>query len=394
MFEEIKTQPFELRDYQVSGVRTALDHLLNGSHRDIPVIVAPTGAGKSLYVAKIASTLEKDVLVFQPSIELLEQNYAKFLAYGGNGTIFSASAGQKNIGEVTFATIGSVKDIADQFSHIRYVVIDECHLVSPKDDGMYMKFFDGLPNVKVIGLTATAFRNKRYSFGYSYTQLNLLPRERPRFFNDIIHVTQIKELYDKGFLCPVKYIALSWDNGVLKVNSTGGEYTDESIKEALDIQKINQRIPDIIKQSIEKGRKSRLVFVHSVADAEYLSSIVPNSSFVSAKTSKSDRKKIIEKFKCGEITTLFNVSTLTTGFDYPPLDTIIIARPTMSLALYMQIIGRGVRISEGKEYCALVDMCGNIDMFGKLEDIIYTKDRKGMWILKSGEKLLSGVPLN
>lgn len=385
---------YELRDYQVSGVTVALDHLLNGSHRDIPVVVAPTGAGKSLYVAKIASTLEKDVLVFQPSIELLEQNYGKFLDYGGKGTIFSASAGQKNIGEVTFATIGSVKDIPEQFSHIRYVVIDECHLVSPKDGGMYMKFFDGLPKVKIIGLTATAFRNKRYSFGYSYTQLNLLPRERPRFFNDIIHVTQIKELYDKGFLCPVKYIALSWDKGVLKVNSTGGEYTDESIKEALDIQQINQRLPDIIKQSIEKGRKSRLVFVHSVDDAERLARIVPQSSFVSAKTKKSERKEIIAKFKRGEITTLFNVSTLTTGFDYPPLDTIIIARPTMSLALYMQMVGRGIRVSEGKEYCALVDMCGNIDMFGKLEEITYSKNAKGMWVLKSGNKLLSGVPLN
>lgn len=381
---------YQLRDYQVSGVNAALEHL-KSNRKYISVIVAPTGAGKSLYVAKIASELKENVLVFQPSVELLEQNYSKFLAYGGEGSIFSASAGQKEVSGVTFAMIGSIVKTPELFSHVEYVIIDECHLVPPDSASMYSKFFSSLGKVKVIGLTATAFRTKRYSWGFS--QINLLPRERPRFFNDILHVTQISELYEKGFLSPVKYLPISFDRSELKINTTGAEYTDASIKKALSIQKINEQIPAIIEQSKQKGRKSRLVFVHSVEDAKYLASVVPASNYICAKTNKKERKEIIDSFKNGEINTLFNVSTLTTGFDYPPLDTVIMARPTMSLALYMQIIGRGVRKHEGKEDCAFVDLCGNIKMFGKFEDIRYVNTPSG-WVLTNGRKQLSGVPLS
>lgn len=387
---------FTLRPYQQEGVDAALDFFEFGDKKDRPVIVAPTAAGKSVYIADIANQLREGVLVIQPSKELLEQNYAKFKAYGGQASIYSASLNQKNVGRVTFATIGSITKQAHLFGHVKYILIDECHLVPPEPGSMFMQFLTKMPGVKVIGLTATAFRLKRYTDPFTqqpYSQINLLPRERPRYFNRFLHITQIKELYDAKYLCPIRWIPLEWSNGALRYNTTGAEFSDDSMKDAISQQKIYERIPGIIKQSVDKGRKHRLVFVKNVSDAEDLARIVPSSACVSALTKKKDREKILTDFKAGRIQTVFNVGVLTVGFDFPALDCIIIARPTMSLALYIQMVGRGIRLFDGKADCAVVDMCGNLDRFCKMEDIIYTLDDENGWILSSGEKQLSGVKL-
>lgn len=262
---------------------------------------------------------------------------------------------------------------------------------------MFVTFLSGMPQAKVIGLTATPFRLKKYRNPFSgipFAQINLLTRERPRFFNKFLHITQIKELYDAGFLCPIKYVPLTWDSGKLVVNTNGSEYSDKSIENALKNQKVKERIPGIIKQSIEKGRKHRVVFVYSVADAEELSKKVPNSAYVCATTPKKERHQILQDFKSGKITTVFNVNVLTIGFDFTALDTIIIARPTMSLALYMQMIGRGIRLHDGKEDCVVVDMCGNMSRFSRIEEIKYEKDKQGKWVIRDNQRVLSGVPLD
>lgn len=385
---------FTLRDYQDIAVKKALEFFTQGSSLGRPIIVAPTAAGKSIYIGHIANELKTGVLVLQPSKELLEQNYGKFKAYGGMASIYSASMGVKEIGDVTFATIGSVKNKQAEFAHVRYIIIDECHLVPPDEESMYMKFLWGLKDIKVIGLTATPIRLKKYRdrfTGETYAKINLLTRERPSFFNDFLHVTQIAELYEKGYLSPVRYIELTWDNGDLLLNTTGAEYTDESIDRAVKEQRIIERIPDIVKQSIEKGRKHRLVFVKNVYDAAFLTSKVPDSACIHSGTKKKDRDQILADFKAGKITTVFNVSVLTVGFDFPALDTIIIARPMFSLTLFMQIVGRGIRPYEGKEDCVVVDMCGNVARFGDISRIVYVEDASGKWVMRDDTKILSGV---
>lgn len=394
-----------LRGYQKEAVRKGLEYFKYGDKKDFPIVVAPTGAGKSIIIAHLAKALGEDVLVFQPSKELLEQNYAKFLAHGGEAKIYSASMKSKEVGAVTFATIGSVDNEA--FAHIKYVIIDECHLVPPKGNeynkkgelvkygSMFMQFLSTIPDAKVLGLTATAFRPKKYRHPFSgktYSQINLLNRERPKFFNSFLHITQIKELYEQGFLCPIKYIELTWRNGDLKLNTTGAEFTDESMDYEMKKQGIHERLPDIIRQSVEKGRKHRLVFMKNVGDAEYMVNVVPDSAYIHSGTKPKERVKILDDFKSGKIKTVFNVSVLGIGFDFPELDTIIIARPTMSLAMYYQFVGRGMRNAEGKEDCAVLDMCGNIQRFSKIEDLEYVEvDRK--WVLRDGKRVLSGVPL-
>jgi len=389
---------YTLRDYQQEAVSTGLEFFREPSQsRTDGIIVAPTGSGKSLIIASIAKELGSGVLVLQPSKELLEQNHEKFTAYDGEASIFSASVGVKEIGDTTFATIGSIKSLPHEFDHVRYVLIDECHLVPPNASSMFVSFLRKLSGVKVLGLTASPFRLKKYNdpfTGVAYSQLNLLMRERPRFFTNFLHITQISEMYARGYLSPVKYIELAFDGKDLKVNSTGAEYTEQSMDYALRDQKVHERLPGIIQQSIDEGRRHRLVFVKNVADAERLAAQVPKSACVSAQTKKKDRERILKDFRRGEILTVFNVGVLTVGFDFPALDTIIIARPTMSLALYMQMIGRGVRLSQGKLDCAVVDMCGNFRKFGKMEDIQYVQDAKGQWIISDGYRQLSGVRLD
>jgi len=273
----------KLREYQKTAIDKCLEFFAKGTDGGRPIVVAPTGAGKSILIAHIAHKLAKDVLVLQPSKELLEQNYAKFKMYGGEASIYSASFGVKEIGDVTFATIGSVKDKVEDFAHIKYIIIDECHLVPPKKDSMFVKFLSQMNGVKVLGLTATAFRLKSYQDPFSgvpFSQINLLTRERPRFFNAFLHITQIAELYEQKYLAPIRYIELTWDEGKLKVNTTGAEYTEKSVNEEIKRQMVYERIPQIVKQSIEKGRKHRIVFVQTVDDAEELARKVPHSACV------------------------------------------------------------------------------------------------------------------
>lgn len=216
----------------------------------------------------------------------------------------------------------------------------------------------------------------------------------PKFFTDVLHVTQIAELYEQRFLTPTNYIPLHWTNEGLKVNSTGAEFSDDSVDRAMVDQEVITRIPGIVRQARDKGQKHILVFVNSIADAEYLTTVVQSSAAVSSQTKKKEREELIEKFRAGEIQTVFNVGVLTTGFDFPELDTIIIGRPTMSLALYMQMIGRGIRLAPGKTHCSVVDMCGNYNRFGKIETIEYRQQPGGrLWELVNDGKVLSNVKL-
>lgn len=363
-----------------------------------PIIVAPTGAGKSIYIADVANRLTDGILVLQPSKELLEQNYSKYIAYGGRASIYSASAGKKEVGHVTFATIGSVVGVPELFDHVRYVIIDECHLVPPEKSSQYMKFLSRLKRVHVIGLTATPIRLKTYTDPFTdekYSQLNVILHERPRFFNDVLYVTQIRELADRGFYTPIQYVNLPFEENLLQSNSTGADFSERSVIAAELQNKIESKLPEIIDAGLRKGRKHCLSFVRTVEQAERLAEKLPLSAVISAQTKPKERAAILEAFKSGKVKTVFNVNVLTVGFDFPELDFVTLSRPTMSLALYMQMIGRGVRPSPEKDKCVFVDLCGNIDRFGEIEDIHFGLDESGKkWQLTNKGKVLTGVRMD
>ena len=147
---------YVLRPYQKQASDAAVA-AFTSKRESNGLLILPTGAGKSLVIADIAHRLDGPLLILQPSKEILEQNFAKLQSYGcWDCDVYSASVGRKNINRITFATIGSVMNHMDDFSHFRNVMIDECHGVNSKG-GMYEEFLHAVPR-KVVGLTATPYR--------------------------------------------------------------------------------------------------------------------------------------------------------------------------------------------------------------------------------------------
>lgn len=379
---------YELRDYQKQAVDAAVRFFNQPTDKN-GLIVLPTGAGKSLVIANIAIRLNAPVIVFQPSKEILEQNYDKLCSYGVMGVgIFSASFGRKEVQRITFATIGSVKNHKDYFRRFKYVIIDECHGVNP-ENGMYKDFIETI-QCKVLGLTATPYR--LYSTRFYGSMLRFITRTNPRIFNELLYHVQVKTLCDRGYLSPLNYYQMNVvDTSRLKVNSTGNDYTDASVRRLYKEIRFNDSLENIVQRLLVAGRTSVLVFTRFIEEAEYIvNRLGSNAAVVSSLTAKKDREAILSLFKQKKINVVANVGVLTTGFDFPELDTIVVARPTMSLALWYQMVGRAIRPYPGK-LGWIVDLCGNYKRFGRVDDLLLKQPRPGIWAVYSGNRQLTNV---
>lgn len=387
-----------LRDYQQEAKNAALAYI-NDPHKKTPgVIVAPTASGKSWIIAGIATEYTDPILVLQPSIELLEQNYEKFTMMGGEASIFSAGAGSKEIGHVTYATLGSIKNHAHLFRQagVKLVLIDECHDGYKPDKGsMFRNFMEVLKPKKVIGLTATPFRLKNNAQG---SRLVLLNRMRPGYFKHFIHITQIQDIVNRGYWCPSVDETWEMEEDMLKFNSTGSEFTEDSIKAYVEANGINNMIYLRILDAIFEGRKHILVFVDSAQSCQtfvdHLEKVKGiTSTYLTSKTKKKERKAIISGFKAGDIEVVFNFNILTTGFDFPELDCIIMGRPTNSLAIFYQIYGRGTRVHDDKEDFLFVDYGGNFKRLGHPKELILENYPEHGWAIFAGDRLVTGAVL-
>jgi DNA repair protein RadD len=379
---------FILRDYQKDAVDAAV-RFLKSKARWNALEVLPTGSGKSLVIANIAKVLGEPVLIFQPTKEILEQNYAKLLSYGFGAGIYSASKNRREIYDVTFATIGSVIRKTDLFRKFKHVIVDECHFCNPKA-GMYKQFIEALDGVKVLGLTATPYRLVTDGFGGSI--LKFITRTRPRIFTDLIYYVQNGELFDRGHLASLRYVSPNgFDRSQIRLNSTGADFDDRAVRKYYKSNNFPDSIVKTAQEAMNRGRKNLLVFTRFIEEAQYCVSKIPGSAIVTSETPKKERENILSGFKFGLIPTVCNVGVLTTGFDYPELETIIIARPTMSLALYYQMIGRGIRPHPEKPHTEIIDLCGNMKTFGRVEDLRLVDGGNGQWYVASRGRQLTNI---
>ncbi len=380
---------YQLRDYQQQAVDAAVTFFTSPVKHN-SIMVLPTGAGKSLVLANIALRLNAPVLILQPGREILQQNYEKLLSYGFvDAGIFSASFNRREIRPITFATIGSVKNYMDYFHQFKYVLVDECHFVNA-EQGMYKDFFDTI-KCKILGVTATPYRlYSNQNFG---SMLKFITRTRTRIFRDVIYQVQIGELLRRGYLANLKYYSLNVvDTSRLPLNTLGSDYSEEALKKYYEQIKYNDTLENIVRRLLIAGRQSILVFTRFVEEAVALANILgPKvARTVSADMSKTERARILEAFKAGRIKVVVNVGILTTGFDFPALSTIVLARPTMSLALYYQMVGRAIRPYNGK-IGWIVDLCGNVKRFGRVQDFVLHDTGNGKWAVFSGQKQLTNV---
>lgn len=368
------------------------------------------------------------ILVLQPSKEILEQNYSKFISYGGHAGIFCASVGRKDLSRVTFASIQSIMSrdrngkylSAHHFMHFRHIIIDEAHLLtelkgSKMDSKAVRLLKDKTAQIadfihmlterhgkapRILGFTATPFRlypcTDRH--GRNDSMLKFLTRMRPALFGKLGYHVQIKDLAEQGFLAPARYfnvvdqLSHGFDRSVLKVNSTGADYDEKALQEYYDTIDYKTDIVKII-QRINKTGRQVLCFMSSVADAEWVSSQLPDSATVTGKTPAAERKAIENAFKSGKLRSVANCGVWTVGFDYPSLKAVLLARPLRSLSMYYQMFGRALRPFEGQD-AWLVDAAKNLPVFGRIEDLRVDFDIKGLPVITgTNGKLLTGVPL-
>lgn len=385
-----------LRNYQEAAVQTGINSL--EKKKDNDVIVLPTGAGKSIVIGKIADNMAGHTLVLQPSKEILEQNYTKLSSLGRDDiAMYSASIGVKRIDKITLATIGSIYKKPEIFDQFEQILVDECDLVNAKE-GMYKSFFEAIQR-PVLGFTASPWRmqpgykipNKRGQYTGSVNKI--ITRTRPKVFNDLAHITQIKELYDQGFLCPLDYVQGHFDQGALALNTTGNDYTDASFKRIS-----HNVIKDAVAAAMTRKAKSTLIFTKFVEDAVKIVAELENYglryTIVTGDTKDEERDRVIRGLKSGQLDGVANVGVLTVGFDHPGLDHIILARATNSTRLYYQMGGRGFRIHPDKEFCTFTDLCGNVDRMGKFEDWQIRDDNGNKkYRLFNKNKPLTGIDL-
>lgn len=395
-----------LRPYQEEPIQKAIE-FFRKDNQDPALIVLPTAWGKSILAAYVAKYMPwfENLLVVQPSKELLEQNYNKFIMLCGDkgekqAGIYSASMNKKEIKPITFATIGSIKGIGAKFRDMGFakMLIDEAHLYPRKEESMLGQFLIDSGIKQVLGITATplkleSFTEKQGEQFDKWSSLTMLTNPSPdgSFFKSILHVGQVQEMTGQKFWSPLLYEILPFDTSELRLNTGGSEFSEDSQEMAYRLNNIRANIFGAL--DYHKERKHCLVFVPTVEEAEILAAEYPNSAVVSGKMSKKDRAAIIDAFKTGRIRVIFNVSVLSVGFDYPGIDMEILAISTASVAKYYQILGRGVRIDPGKKDCIIVDMGANVQRFGKVEDIRFIYEDKWRMYGTNGI-LLTGIPIS
>ncbi|WLI74632.1 DEAD/DEAH box helicase [Halomonas alkalicola] len=371
--------PPSLRPYQQEAVRRVIEHF-RGSD-DPAAVVLPTGSGKSLVIAELARLARGRVLVLAHVRELVEQNHAKYLAYGLAADIFSAGLKRKrkeSARQVVFGSVQSVVRSLESFAapdHPRgpftLLVIDECHRVSPPEDASYRRVIEALraanPRLKVLGLTATPYRLGQ-GFIYHRHHHGMVRGDDDCFFRDCVFEQPLRLMVKQGYLAEPRRIdaalfrdgeELRYDFSVLSP-SASGLFREEELNRVVAGHRAT---PGIIAEVIERARDRQgvMLFAASVAHAEEILGYLPaaEAALVTGETPLAERERLIAAFKARELKYLVNVAVLTTGFDAPHVDLIAILRPTESVSLYQQIVGRGLRLSPGKRDCLILDYAGN-----------------------------------
>lgn len=373
---------YQLRDYQQTAVDLAIQWLRKNS--DPVLLELATGAGKSLICAEIARVMrtlsDKKVLCLCPTAELVEQNAEKFSLTGEGFSIYSASIGKSLREDVVFATEGTFKSVSEEHGgRFSCVIIDEAHKITPTIKKIIEDMRKSNPLLRVVGMSGTPYR---LGTGYIYEideNGQKMDDAKDPYFKKLIYKVGAGFLVDLGYLTRpaignngVK----GYDTKNLKLNSSFN-FVAKDLDEAFvgKGNKTAEIVADVIRQCNERGLKGVMFFAATVKHADEIMASLPayNSALITGETKKKERKDIIKRYKSQEIKYLVNVAVLTTGFDAPHTDCIAILRATESASLLTQIIGRGLRLSDGKEYCLILDYAENLEKFFPDGDIFNPK---------------------
>lgn len=397
----------KLRDYQEYAVQSVFDYFEQSSGN--PLIVMPTGTGKSLVIAGLIREIWRQypgqrIVVATHVKELIEQNHRKMVEFWPTAPagIYSAGLKRRDITPITFVGIASVSDRAEHFGHVDLVIIDEAHLLSPKEGTRYQVFINNLltinPKLKVVGLTATHYR-----LGQG------LLTEEGGLFTDICVDMATRDAFtwfiDEGYLAMLIPKRTAFELDVSSVGMQQGDYNQKQLQEAVDRESVTRAA---LYEAAQTGadRNHWLVFSSGIEHAEHIAGTLNHemgidATFVHSKMDDKTRDRNIRDFKAGQYRVMVNNGILTTGFDYPEIDLIAMLRPTQSTSLWVQMLGRGTRpVYKGdfdlstrdgrlaaigcgpKRDCLVLDFARNTPRLGPVNDPVLPR-RKGK--TKGGE---------
>lgn len=366
---------FEPRWYQDECVNGIFNYFYEGGKGN-PLAVVPTGAGKSHILGMFCERVlkqwpEQKILILTHVDTIIRQDYLAIREHlpPRQVGIYSAGVGRKQRCDVTVAGIQSIHTKYALFKETTIILIDEAHTVPPAGEGQYRKFLAQF-NCPIIGLTATHFR-----LGTGY-----LHEGKGRIFTDIAYEVDIERLIEEGFLAKLIPREPAVQVDMEGVHTQGGDFVKKESIERLDREGLTENIIEDLTQYKEKY-KQWLIFAIDIDHAELIALLLNRkgirTAVVHSKKSKKENEELKLLFKAGMYQCLVSVESLTTGFDVPSVDLIALLRPTKSPVLHIQMIGRGLRISVGKDHCLVLDYVGNVKRLGPINDVHIAVRKKG-----------------
>jgi DNA repair protein RadD len=371
------------RPYQNDAVTAIFAYYAKGGVGN-PVVAMPTATGKSLVIAEFIKFVlqrwpRQRIICLTHVKELIKQNEEKLREQWPQVPlgIFSAGLGQREVNfPVVYGGVASVVNCVEKFGWRDLMLVDEAHLISPKENTNYQNVIKRLrvinPAMKVIGFTATPYRMGQgmITDGSIFTDVCF----------DLCSFKEFNKLINDGFLvAPIpKSTATAIDTSKVKI--TAGEFNQGDLQKAVDIDSVTYAA---CRETVEEGfdRKCWLTFASGIEHAEHIASIFQSmgidAATVHSKMPAQEATNRINAFKEGKLRCIVNYGKLTTGFDHPPIDLIVMLRPTMSTGLWVQMLGRGTRpsLETHKENCLVLDFARNTIRLGPINDPVIPRKR-------------------
>jgi DNA repair protein RadD len=348
-----------LRDYQEKFIGGYHDHVAAGDRRILGV--APTAAGKTVLATEIVKqtvSAGERVLLLVHRRELIRQSSAKFYAANISHGIVAAGFPARPGEPVQVASIATLHARAMRTRQMELpaadlVIVDEAHHATAES---WARIIGGYPRAIVLGLTATPCRKSGGGLG--------------DIFETLIECPQVEALIAAGWLVPTRVYGPPDGPDLCGVNTRGGDYVENQLAERVDQP---QLIGDVVAHWFKYAQGQRtIVFATSVAHSLHLRDAFNEAGALAehldGATEGGERDAILRRLENGTTDIVVNCAVLTEGYDLPAIGCIVLARPTKSFSLYRQMIGRGLRIAEGKDCCIVIDHAGATKLHGYVEE--------------------------
>ena len=368
----------KLRPYQQDAIDATIAFL--NSDRGNPIIALPTGTGKSVVIGGLLKRLHGGArarskrfrsVMLTHSRHLIEQNARKYTQIFPNADLGIHCAGlhmRDWRNETIFASVQSIAKHPEVLGDRQLGLIDECHLVNARGEStMYMKAINATqkicPWIKWVGLSATPWRCDNG------------PLVGDGVFDDYsIDLTKLEDfnaLLKAGYMKPVvpKRTATTIDTSNVRTHGARGDFVESELAKVFDVDDVNTAI---VREIVAEGamRKHWMVFAINIAHANHLRDLLAlagiDTGIVHSKLESDENDRVIADFKASRLRALVNIGCLTTGFDFAPIDLIAVVRPTRSVVLWVQMLGRGTR-PEGIN-CKVLDFGGCALALGPIND--------------------------